>query len=77
MEQLFYESARFNELADWHYSKIAELCGGKGYLCDSCEKLYRALEDAGRQKVFSLVEVVTEKEELSGELLAWIEELRK
>jgi indolepyruvate decarboxylase len=77
MEQLFFESARFNELVNWPYSKLAELWGGKGYLCDSCDKLYRALEDAGRQETFSLIEVVTSKEELSEEVLAWVDELKK
>jgi indolepyruvate decarboxylase len=46
MQQLFYPTAKFNELVDLPYSKIAELWGGKGYFCDTCEKLYRALEDS-------------------------------
>lgn len=76
MQQLFDPTAGFNELVNWPYSKIAELWGGKGYLCDTCEKLYNALEDAKDNSDFSLVEVVMEKEELSEELLAWLEEIK-
>ncbi len=76
MEQLFYPSARFNELVNWPYAELANLWGGKGYLCDRCETLYRALEDAKGQKTFTLLEVVTEREELSEGLLAWIKEQR-
>ncbi|MCW4000638.1 MAG: thiamine pyrophosphate-binding protein [Candidatus Bathyarchaeota archaeon] len=74
MEQLFYPSAGFNELVDWHYADIADLWGGKGYRCSSCEQLYRALEDAHKQECFTLIEVVTERDELSEELMAWISE---
>jgi indolepyruvate decarboxylase len=76
MEQLFYPSAHFNELVDWHYAELANLWGGKGYLCNNCESLYRALEDAKEQKTFTLIEVLTEKTELSEQLLAWIKEQR-
>lgn len=75
MQQLFDPTAGFNELVNWPYSKIAELWGGKGYFCDSCEKLYNALEDAKDNKEFSLVEVLLEREELSDELLGWVKEL--
>lgn len=74
MEQLFYPSARFNELVNWPYAQLAELWGGKGYRCDNCEQLYRALQDAQGQKCFTLIEVVTERDELSEELMAWIVE---
>ncbi|MCW3996642.1 MAG: thiamine pyrophosphate-binding protein [Candidatus Bathyarchaeota archaeon] len=76
MEQLFYPSARFNELVNWQYAEMAQLWGGKGYKCTKCEDLYRALEEAKDQKNFTLIEVVTEREELSEELLAWIKEQR-
>lgn len=76
MQQLFYPTAGFNELVNWPYSKIAELWGGKGYFCDTCEKLYDALEDAKNNSEFSLIEVLLEKEELSEELLEWVKELR-
>lgn len=76
MQQLFDPTAGFNELVNWPYSKIAELWGGRGYFCDSCEKLYNALEDAKDNKEFSLIEVLLEKEELSDELLGWVKELR-
>jgi hypothetical protein len=36
--------------------------------------LYRALQDAQGQKCFTLIEVVTERDELSEELMAWIVE---
>jgi hypothetical protein len=42
MQQLFYPTAGFNELVNWPYSKIAELRGGKGYVCVA--RLVRALE---------------------------------
>jgi len=76
MQQLFDPTAGFNELDNWPYSMIAELWGGKGYLCDTCEKLYKAFEDAKDNKEFSLIEVILEKEELSEELLGWVKELR-
>ena len=76
MQQLFYPTAGFNELVNWPYSRIAELWGGKGYLCDTCEKLYNAFEEAKDNKEFSLIEVVMDKEELSEELLGWVKELR-
>lgn len=75
MQQLFYPTAKFNELVNWPYAKIAELWGGKGYFCDSCDSLYRSLEEAHGNKEFSLIEAVIAKEELSDELLAWIKEL--
>jgi indolepyruvate decarboxylase len=76
MEQLFYPTARFNELVNWPYAKMAELWGGKSYRCINCEQLYAALEDAQAQKCFTLIEVVTERDELSAELMAWIAEQR-
>ena len=75
MQQLFYPTARFNELVNWPYAKMAELWGGKGYLCDNCDTLYRSLEEAYGNKEFSLIEAVIAKEELSDELLAWVKEL--
>ncbi len=74
MEQLFYPSARFNELVNWPYAQLADLWGGKGYRCENCEQLYRALKDAQGQNCFTLIEVVTERDELSDELMAWIVE---
>jgi len=76
MQQLFDPTAGFNELVNWPYSRIAELWGGKGYFCDTCEKLYNAFEGAKDNKEFSLIEVILEKEELSEELLGWVTELR-
>jgi indolepyruvate decarboxylase len=76
MQQLFYPTARFNELVDWPYSKIAKLWGGKGYFCDTCEKLYTALEKAKDNTMFSVIEAAMWKEELSDELLSWLKELR-
>ena len=75
MQQLFYPTAKFNELVNWSYSKMAELWGGKGYFCDNCEKLYRSLEEAKNNKEFSVIEAVIEKEDLSDELLLWVKEL--
>ncbi len=74
MEQLFYPSAHFNELVDWPYAQLAELWGGKGYRCESCEQLYLALQDAQKQQCYTLIEVVTERDELSEELMTWIAE---
>jgi len=76
MQQLFDPTAGFNELVNWQYAKMAELWGGKGYFCDTCEKLYTALVEAKNNTEFSLIEVFMEKEELSEELLAWLEELK-
>ena len=77
MEQVFYPSAGFNELVNWSYAKLADLWGGKGYYCDDCDSLYRALEDAEHQEKFTLIEIITSKEELSDELLAWMEEQKQ
>ena len=74
MEQLFHPDAHFNELVDWPYAKLADLWGGKGYRCENCKQLYQALQDAQGQKCFTLIEVVTERDELSAELMAWIVE---
>ena len=76
MQQLFDPTAGFNELVNWPYSRMAELWGGKGYFCDTCEKLYKALEDAKNNKIFSLIEIIMDKEELSEELLGWVKELK-
>lgn len=75
MQQLFHPTAHFNELVNWPYAKIAELWGGKVYICDTCETLYRALEDAKNNKVFSLIELQMTKEEYSEEIQAWFKEL--
>jgi indolepyruvate decarboxylase len=75
MQQLFYPTAKFNELVNWPYSKMAELWGGKGYFCDNCEKLYKSLEEAKNNKEFSVIEAVIAKEDLSDELLSWVKEL--
>jgi indolepyruvate decarboxylase len=75
MQQLFYPTAGFNELVNWPYSKMAELWGGKGYYCNNCDTLYRALEEAKSNKEFTVIEAALAKEDLSNELLAWIKEL--
>jgi indolepyruvate decarboxylase len=75
MQQLFHPTASFNELVNWPYAQIAELWGGKGYICDTCETLYRALEDTKNNKEFSLIELQMTKEEYSEEIQAWLEEL--
>jgi indolepyruvate decarboxylase len=77
MEQLFHPDAHFNELANWHYAEMARLWGGKGYRCTTCQELYTALEDTWNQKTFTLIEVVTQRDELSDELMAWIEEQKQ
>ncbi len=74
MQQLFHPTAHFNELVNWPYAKIAELWGGKGYICDTCETLYRALEDAKNNKEFSLIELQMTKEEYSEEIQEWFKE---
>lgn len=75
MQQMFDPSAGFNDLVNWPYSQIAELWGGNGYFCDTCEKLYNALIGAKDNEEFSLIEVFMGKEELSEEILAWFKEL--
>jgi indolepyruvate decarboxylase len=75
-QQLFYPTAGFNELVNWPYAKIAELWGGKGYLCDTCEKLYSALEEAKDNMEFSLLEVLLDKEEHTEEFINWAKELK-
>jgi indolepyruvate decarboxylase len=75
MQQLFYPTAKFNELVNWPYAKMADLWGGKGYFCDTCEKLYKSLEEAKNNKEFSVIEAAIDKEDLSDELLLWVKEL--
>ena len=58
MEQLFHPSA-INDLADWCYAKMAQLWGGKGYVCSTRQELWEALESAKDEQVFSLIEVHT------------------
>jgi len=59
MEQQFHPSP-INSLVDWPYAKLAELWGGKGYVCSSQKKLLDALLDAKNQKMFCLLEVKVE-----------------
>jgi len=61
---------------NWPYSKITELWAGKGYLCDTCEKLRTALKDAKDNREFSLIEVILEKEEVSDELPGWMKKIK-
>jgi indolepyruvate decarboxylase len=56
MEQQFHPSP-INSLVDWPYAKLAELWGGKGYVCSTQKELLDALIDAKNQKPFSLIEV--------------------
>jgi indolepyruvate decarboxylase len=56
MEQQYHPSA-FNTLVDWPYAKLAELWGGKSYVCSSQKELQDALVDAKSQKMFCLIEV--------------------
>jgi len=76
MEQLFHAS-KFNELPNWCYANMAQMWGGKGYLCDSRDKLYHALSDAKEQKTFTLIEVVTARDELPEGLLSWVKEQKQ
>jgi indolepyruvate decarboxylase len=76
MEQLFHPSVT-NVVVDWPYAAMAELWGGKGFRCDTFEGLCRALEDAERQKTFTLVEVVTDGRKLSEPLEKYVKEQRR
>ncbi len=76
MQQLFYPTAHFNELDNWPYAEMARLWGGKGYICGTCETLYRALEDARNNDEFTLIELQMSKEEFSEELQEWFKELQ-
>ena len=74
MEKLFDTSAQFNDVVDWSYAALADLWGGKGYRCTNCSQLYTALKDAQKQKCFTVIEAITERDELPPKLLAWITE---
>ena len=76
MEQLFHASD-MNKLANWQYAKMADLWGGKGYYCETCEKFYKALEQSKAQKSFSLIEVVTSSHELPDGMIAWVNEQKQ
>ena len=56
MEQQFHPST-INTLVDWPYAKMAELWGGKSYVCSTPKELQNALFDAKSQKTFCLIEV--------------------
>jgi indolepyruvate decarboxylase len=55
MEQQFHPSP-INCLVDWPYAKLAELWGGKGYICKTKAEFFNALIDAKNQKIFCLIE---------------------
>jgi indolepyruvate decarboxylase len=74
--QFYHPTASFTELVNWPYAEIAELWGGKGYVCDTCEKLYNALSEAKDNREFSLIEMVLEKEELTEGFREWVKEVR-
>lgn len=76
IEQHFYPTAGFNELVNWQYAKLAELWGGRGYFCNTCEKLYKALEEAKYNQEFTLIEAFLEQEETSEEFLVLLKELK-
>jgi thiamine pyrophosphate-dependent acetolactate synthase large subunit-like protein len=71
MEQMFHPS-KMNELANWPYAKLAELWGGKGYVCRTPLELQAALEDAWKQKTFTLIEAITDAAKPSTPLQAFI-----
>jgi indolepyruvate decarboxylase len=76
MEQLFHPST-INNLVDWPYAKMAELWGGKGYVCKTANEFWGALKDAKEQKVFSLIEVETSGSERSGPFFRYVSEQRR
>ena len=59
MEQQFHPSP-INNLINWPYAKLAELWGGKSYICKTPDELYKALVDAKTQSVFCLIEAQTD-----------------
>ncbi len=71
MEQMFHQS-RMNELANWRYAELAELWGGKGYVCKTSLQLQEALEDAKKQPTFTLIEALTNATKPSMPLQAFI-----
>ncbi len=74
MEQVFHTDAHFNELVNWPYAQIADAWGGKGYYCDTSQKLYQALKDAKQQTKFTLIEVVLQKDDKPEPLKKYIKE---
>ena len=76
MEQLFLPSA-LNDLADWSYSKMAQLWGGKGYVCSTWQELWEALESARGEQVFSLIDVQTDGTKLSEPLRTYVSAQRQ
>jgi indolepyruvate decarboxylase len=73
MEQQYHPSA-FNLLADWPYAKLAELWGGKSYVCGTQKELKDALLDAKGQKMFCLIEVQVDETKPPQPLVKYISE---
>jgi indolepyruvate decarboxylase len=75
MEQMFHTS-KMNQLTNWRYAELAELWGGKGYLCRTPLQLQAALEDAKKQQTFTLIEALTDATTPSTPLKAFINQQR-
>ena len=73
MEQQYHQSG-FNALVDWPYAKLAELWGGKGYICSTQKELQAALLDAKSQKMFCLIEVQVDETKPPQPLTKYISE---
>ena len=71
MEQQYHPSS-FNKLVDWPYAKLAELWGGKSYVCSTQKELKDALLDAKNQKMFCLIEVQVDETKPPEPLIKYI-----
>ncbi len=71
-----FHPSTINDLVSWPYAKMAELWGGKGYLCRTRKELWEALKDAKGQRVFCLIEALTDGTKPSAPLLNYVSEQR-
>ena len=73
MLRAFQPESRFNDLSDWHFADMAPSLGGHGVRVATRAGLARALADAaGRRGVFSLVEVMLPRGEISDTLARFV-----
>ncbi len=73
MEQLFHPLS-INSLVNWYYAKLAELWGGKSYVCKTTWEFWEALVDAKDQKTFCLIEVHTDEKNPPTSLITYVSE---
>lgn len=76
MVQVFMPEARFNDLVNWPYARLAQNWGGRGFTVQTPGELQQALKDAWAASEFSVIEVEIEADDLSPILRGFVEGFR-